>query len=407
MTENPLDNLESRLRDVTSWTTATPHLWKKALAAELRPPHRGSPILSFDLIAFARRRWFPLTACASAACLAFILFVSTHAGSSPFIFPSVEAKTETLKSVVTPFAAGEQSSAAVVARLSKHSLTPKRLNSPLRTDEVPSASPPSDLNVDGFPNATVLAELNGISGETNPATTPSPVSATRHVIHKATIELTTPDVRAAFLRAGLILNEGLGEHVQDSSLTGTGNNATGTLTLRVVASRLSKALNDLRELGVVVSERQEGQDVTAQVVDVEARLRNEQRVEKELLELFDQRKDAPLKDVLDLRQKLSEVRAGIEQLVAQRDQLSRLVSLATVLVIIRTGEKPPEAPKDEGLSHYFGEVIKRAWQSGTRGLADTIAALLSILIGGLIWWILLIVALLLLRRYVRARSAKS
>ena len=242
--------------------------------------------------------------------------------------------------------------------------------------------------------------------ETNPYVRgASPSANVRHVIHKATIELTTQDVRAAFLKAGLILNEGLGEHVQDSSLTGSGNDASATLTLRVVASRLSEVSNALRELGVVVAERREGQDVTGQVIDVEARLRNEQRVEKELLELFDQRKDAPLKDVLDLRQKLSEVRSGIEQLVGQRDQLSRLVSLATVLVIIRTGEKPPEEPKVEGLWHYFAESIKHAWRSGTRGLADTIAALVSILIGGLIWWIFLIVALLLLRRYVRGRKA--
>jgi len=233
----------------------------------------------------------------------------------------------------------------------------------------------------------------------------SPVANTRHVIHKATLELTTPDVRAAFLKAGLLLNEALGEHVQDSSLTGTGNDATGTLTLRVVASRLSDVCNALRELGVVVSERREGQDVTGQVIDIEARLRNEQRVEQELLALFDQRKDAPLKDVLDLRQKLSEVRSSIEQMVAQREHLSRLVSLATVLVIIRTGEKPAETPKDEGLAHYFSESIKHAWRAGSRGLADTIAALVSILIGGLIWWILLIVALLLLRRYVRSRKA--
>ncbi len=227
----------------------------------------------------------------------------------------------------------------------------------------------------------------------------------RHVIHKATIELTTPDVRAAFLKAGLILNEALGEHVQDSSLTGTGNDATGALTLRVVASRLSDVCNALRDLGVVVSERREGQDVTGQVVDLDARLKNERRVEQELLALFDQRKDAPLKDVLDLRQKLSEVRFSIEQMVAQREHLGRLVSLATVLVIIRTGEKPAEEPKDDGLWHYFGVSIKHAWRAGLRGLADTVAALVGIFVGGLIWWILLIVALLILRRYVRGRKA--
>ena len=224
----------------------------------------------------------------------------------------------------------------------------------------------------------------------------------RHVIRKATIELTTDDVSKAFHKAQLIVNEGLGEFVQESALTGSGETAQADLTIRVAAGRLSQVLQALRELGEVESERRGGQDVTTQVVDVEARLRNERRVETELLDLFDKRKDAPLSEVLQLRAKLGEVRREIERLTAQRDRLSRLVSLATVLVFIRTPEG--QRHSDIGASAYFGEVLGSAWRRGWTFLADTVALVFSVFVGGLIWWVLIAFAILGIRR-VRRRGA--
>ena len=229
-----------------------------------------------------------------------------------------------------------------------------------------------------------------------------PGALPRQVIRKATIELLAGDVRAVFLKAGLIINEAAGEYIEDSALTGTGKEAQANLTLRVDAGRLDKVLNTLRDLGEVRSERVEGQDVTAQVVDVEARLRNEQRVETELLQLLEKRQDAPLKEVLELRDKIGQIRQEIERLTAQRDRLGRLVALATVLVIIRPSDAPVH--DDAGLLAYFSGVCKSSWTAGVRFLADSLATLLSLLIGGLVWWVLLIVAILLVRRYLRRRS---
>lgn len=59
------------------------------------------------------------------------------------------------------------------------------------------------------------------------------------------------------------------------------------------------------------------------------------------------------------------------------------------------------------MSHVATDEQLIAEFATPRGLADTIAALVSILIGGLIWWILLIVALLLQRRYMRSRNTKA
>src|ERR1051326_7778127 len=89
----------------------------------------------------------------------------------------------------------------------------------------------------------------------------------RQVVRKATIELTSDDVRGTFAKAAHLASEAGGEYVENSSLTGEGKTAQGNLTLRVAATRLGALMTSLRELGVVKAENTTGEDVTAQVVD--------------------------------------------------------------------------------------------------------------------------------------------
>jgi len=427
MNPDPHDNLEAHLRQATTWTGPDAVLWQRALAQCAREAGgmttaamSKASMLSFDVIAFARRRWFALTALASAACLALVLTATMNTRMGAVGEQAVLARAMVQRATLDagPAMKSARSGESVDASPSADAAAPIAEN-PATPAPAPSASVyrlrHDRMVVDAWPmlgesgvtpqqfNCASTTEIQSTPGgeSTKPTT---PVATPRYVISKATLELSTPDVRAAFLKAGLIVNEALGEYVQDSSLTGSGDSAYGSLTLRVTAERLPKVLNDLRDLGVVASERREGQDVTAQVVDLDARLRNERRVEQELLALFDQRKDAPLKDVLDLRQKIAEVRSGIEQLVGQRDQLGRLVSLATILVIIRTDAGAAAIPHD-GLWQYFGDSIARSWRWGLRCLSDTLAGALALLIGGLVWWLLLAAALLMLRRYVKRRAS--
>ena len=222
----------------------------------------------------------------------------------------------------------------------------------------------------------------------------------RQVIRKATMELLTDDVHATFLKATQLLSEARSEYLEASSLTGTGDEMQASLTLRVTADRLSEVLNQLRQLGEVRSEDSRGEDVTSQVVDLDARLRNERRIETELLELLDNRDDAPLKEILDLRNHINRVRQSIERLTAQQHRLSRLVSLATILVIIRA-EDAPKAEPEPALGKYFSDSVGTSWTSGLRFLSDTIANLLRVLVGGVIWWVLLTVAILAITRHHR------
>ncbi len=228
----------------------------------------------------------------------------------------------------------------------------------------------------------------------------------RQVVRKAAVELHTKDVRAAFVKVQMLVSEAGGEYIEQSAISGQDEQMQADLTLRVSASRVSEVLNTLRDIGEVISQQLSGEDVTAQAVDLEARLSNERRVEAELLELLESRQDAELKDVLELRRNIGQVREQIERLVAQQQHLSHLVSLATVLVIIRHDAQPEPEPEHTGIGAYFARVMGDAWESGITGLADSVAWIASTLLGGLIWWSIAAVALWMAWRKFRTLRAK-
>jgi len=267
------------------------------------------------------------------------------------------------------------------------------------------------------PNAGYLI-LDKMVGNSLPSVSGPPVGAfgvsdgvtagDRFVIRKSTIDLQTSDVRGTYAKAALVINEALSEYIESTSLTGEGLGAQGIVTLRVSAARLGEVLNQLRGLATVTSESATGQDVTETVVDLEARVRNEQRIERELLELIDTRPDAPLKEILDIRAELAKVRGQIESLIGQRERLGRLVSLATVLITIRAENAPVVPPAEESLGTYFLESVEEAWEVSLRSLANTAALFVRVLVGGLVWWVLLAaVALGVWRGVARAGARRA
>jgi hypothetical protein len=399
MTDQQDEQLERALTELTSWHGPVPQLWRRALKGAKAGRPRTSPRLAWLL---HQRLSAPV-----AAAIIVVALGATIAINLPHLAGRQQARRPTATSpqsgesalsigrhftgryeAVAPEDAGEPEflgGAYVVPEARLQETAQNREWFPAAVGGMGGYAPPGELTLQLAPGEDLGQE--------------------RQIIRKATIELLTDDVRAAFLKAMRIVSEAKGEFVQDSSLSGIAESMQADLTLRVAADRLPEVMNELRQLGEVRSEKLVGEDVTTQIVDLEARLRNEQRVEAELLDLLEKRQDAPLKEILDLRSSLSQVRSAIERLTAQRERLNRLVSLATALVIIRTKDAPePETPS---IGSYFIDGIQRAWQKGLMLLSDTCGVLLSVLVGGLIWWVLIAVVFTAILRYRRRRLAAT
>lgn len=278
-------------------------------------------------------------------------------------------------------------SRATVTGRALESLSAARVEYP-----VPSSPPARD--------ATFKSDDKSVLDRNAPATK----QAARQVIRTANLEVRVANVRDSYQNASSLVREDLGEFISQTTFSGVDPYSSATVTLRVNADRLQSVLQSLRGLGDVTSESTGGEDVTDHLVDLDARLRNERRIEQELLTLLDTRKDAPLEDVLKVREHLGRIRESIERLGAQQAQLSNRVALATVTARLVAKSEP--IARKEGLLDYLGSELGAAWRWSLRALIDTISFLLAVIVGGLIWWIILGAIALLLRRAWRRHTRR-
>ena len=109
----------------------------------------------------------------------------------------------------------------------------------------------------------------------------------------------------------------------------SGGGRTLQASLRIPSDQLDGALAEIKTLGRVQSESQNGQEVTAQYVDLQARLSNSRNTEQRLVDLLRER-TGKLSDVLAVENELARVRGEIEQMEAERKSLLNQVSFSTL-----------------------------------------------------------------------------
>ncbi len=114
---------------------------------------------------------------------------------------------------------------------------------------------------------------------------------------------------------------------------------TLSASLRVPASELDATLGELRKLGHLDEEKQGGEEVSQQHVDLYARRQNARNTEKRLTDLLTKRADK-LKDVLDVDRELASTREEIERMEAQLRNMEKQVSYASIDVKLREEYKP-------------------------------------------------------------------
>lgn len=105
-----------------------------------------------------------------------------------------------------------------------------------------------------------------------------------------------------------------------------------TVTFRVPAASFDAAVLALRAEGTVLSEQISTYEVTMQLVDLEARLRNLRASEAALLTLMG--RATSVSDVLAVQTQLTAVRSDIESYDAQRVAIADQVAMTTISVTI-------------------------------------------------------------------------
>ncbi len=154
------------------------------------------------------------------------------------------------------------------------------------------------------------------------------------IIRTAQLTLITKDFDSSRPAVERIVRQHQGYIAQLNVIGATGSARYLTATLRVPSDQLPAALAELKQLGKVLQESQSGEEVTEQYVDLNARLSNARVTEQRLAEILRNR-TGKVSDVLEVEREIARVRGQIERIDAERQNLEKRVSYATVEVQLR------------------------------------------------------------------------
>jgi len=159
-------------------------------------------------------------------------------------------------------------------------------------------------------------------------------------------------------------------------------------TLRVPADQLEAAITELKGLGRVESESQSGEEVTAQYVDLEARLTNARNTEQRLTDLLRQR-TGKLSDVLAVEKSIDEVRGSIERMEAEKKGLGNRVNFANLIVRVTEDYRAEMQVVPASLLSRFQNATVEGYRSMVEGVIGVLLILLTYGPSLLLWAALL------------------
>ncbi|NJM95871.1 MAG: DUF4349 domain-containing protein [Phormidesmis sp. RL_2_1] len=187
------------------------------------------------------------------------------------------------------------------------------------------------------------------------------------------------------------------------SLNDTGDrNRQITFQLRVPQAKLDATLDALTALGTVQNRSISTEDVSTQLVDLQARLSNARKSEAALQEIMS--RTGSIADVLQVSRELSNVRQSIEQMAAAQKNLQNQVQYSTIdLRLASTVTSPPQKPA-------FSRQLANSWGDATHSVGNFTTDLLQLGLWLLVYSPYLAVLLcgaVVLRKVSRRRPSES
>ncbi len=198
----------------------------------------------------------------------------------------------------------------------------------------------------------------------------------RKIIYNADLSLESKQFSAA-QDALLQAAAKAGAYVQNSDEGGSEESGSRWVnyTFRVPSSSYREFLSGAVQAGNVLNKSESTEDVTAEYVDVQARLESLEKQEARLLELA--AKAETLEDLLAIENQLTDVRYRIESYTGQKKVMDNLIAYSTVDVSL--SEVQNLTPQSRSFTSRLGRAFKGSWQNFMENLQDIIISLIYLL----------------------------
>jgi hypothetical protein len=246
-------------------------------------------------------------------------------------------------------------------------------------------APANDYSFFGF--ASRYSVNSSTDGDVQPRTAPpqqaepeaadgTEVAVDPLVVQTAGLAMVVADVTQTQARVMEIVAERNGRiDTLEAAQTSRGE-PTAHMALRIPADNFIPTLRELKELSIeVVSEQIESRDVTADYVDMAARLGNLERTEVEIGELLSsaQERGEDSDDIMRIYNNLVGIREQIERIKGQKQLLEHQAAMSLITLTLVNEETVEEiTPPEFGI----GRVMNEAWVSFVAVLQSITTALI-------------------------------
>lgn len=172
---------------------------------------------------------------------------------------------------------------------------------------------------------------------------------------------------------------------------------TGTLVIRVPSATYDDTLVFLRSLGKLYELSEQAEEVSQQVFDLEARLRNARILEKRILSILSDQ-TGNIHDVVDAERELAQVRSRIEEMESRLKSLRGKVDYARFTIhLFVSGSKEVETRA------WYGPLLQDLRDLGFV-IAGSLGILITVIVAVLPWLLLL---WFIRRRWIAWRAKKK
>lgn len=226
---------------------------------------------------------------------------------------------------------------------------------------------------------------------------PIPTATPRLLIYHADVRLKVESLAQAAPRLDSLVRRS-GGYLSASAETREDGEWRQEMTIRVPPGRFSGLLAAVGRLGTVENKKITTDDVTAEHADVAARLRTKRAVEQRYVALL--AKAAKIKDILDIEEKIGQVREEIESTESRLKTLNDEVAYSTITITCY--QVLPQATPDAPVVSFGSRLLESVydgWGILTSLVIGAVAIWPLWLLGAGIWWAV--------RRWRRNRQLKK
>ncbi|HEX7302583.1 DUF4349 domain-containing protein [Lentzea sp.] len=190
----------------------------------------------------------------------------------------------------------------------------------------------------------------------------------RQLVRTATVDLRSDDVLKAIAEVKNRAQAAGGFAGQENS-----TKSSGSVTVRVPSTELDRIVRDLPSVGDVTRSEVRSEDVTDQLVDVEARIATQKASVDRLRVLFD--RAGTTAEIAQVESELTKRQAELESMQRRSETLKGKVALATLTVQVSTVPVAPPKPEEAG----FLSALAGGWDALVTVLGGILVAVGAVL----------------------------